>query len=121
MCRAGPACPERPAAAGARSSTVPRGQIHPHQARPKTTVSPTVSNAAATTWTFSKGSGLRQESEVIAVVGGDTVLSSTYESCEFLPPPEKFEAGLQDYAGIMGMGAAAPELASHARRCGSEP
>jgi cysteine desulfurase / selenocysteine lyase len=44
------------------------------------------------------------------LVGGDTVLSSTYDSCEFLPPPEKFEAGLQDYAGIMGMGAAAKYL-----------
>jgi cysteine desulfurase / selenocysteine lyase len=40
------------------------------------------------------------------LVGGDTVASSTYTSCEFLPPPEKFEAGLQDYAGIMGLGAA---------------
>jgi cysteine desulfurase / selenocysteine lyase len=40
------------------------------------------------------------------MVGGDTVISSTYESCEFLPPPEKFEAGLQDYAGIIGLGAA---------------
>jgi len=40
------------------------------------------------------------------LVGGDTVLSSTYETCQFLPPPEKFEAGLQDYAGIMGFGAA---------------
>ena len=44
------------------------------------------------------------------LVGGDTVASSTYETCEFLPPPEKFEAGLQDYAGIMGMGAAAKYL-----------
>jgi cysteine desulfurase / selenocysteine lyase len=40
------------------------------------------------------------------LVGGDTVASSTYETCEFLPPPEKFEAGLQDYAGIYGLGAA---------------
>jgi cysteine desulfurase/selenocysteine lyase len=40
------------------------------------------------------------------LVGGDTVASSTYDTCEFLPPPEKFEAGLQDYAGIMGLGAA---------------
>jgi len=40
------------------------------------------------------------------LVGGDTVASSTYDSCEFLPPPEKFEAGLQDYAGIYGLGAA---------------
>ncbi len=40
------------------------------------------------------------------LVGGDTVASSTYETCEFLPVPEKFEAGLQDYAGIIGLGAA---------------
>ncbi len=44
------------------------------------------------------------------LVGGDTVASSTYDTCEFLPPPEKFEAGLQDYAGILGMGAAAKYL-----------
>jgi cysteine desulfurase / selenocysteine lyase len=45
------------------------------------------------------------------LVGGDTVASSTYTTCEFLPPPEKFEAGLQDYAGIMGLGAAVKYLA----------
>jgi cysteine desulfurase / selenocysteine lyase len=44
------------------------------------------------------------------LVGGDTVSNSTYTSCEFLPPPEKFEAGLQDYAGIIGLGAAAEYL-----------
>jgi cysteine desulfurase/selenocysteine lyase len=44
------------------------------------------------------------------LVGGDTVLSSTYDTCEFLPPPEKFEAGLQDYAGIIGLGAAVQYL-----------
>jgi cysteine desulfurase/selenocysteine lyase len=44
------------------------------------------------------------------LVGGDTVALSTYDSCEFLPPPEKFEAGLQDYAGIMGLGAAVKYL-----------
>jgi cysteine desulfurase/selenocysteine lyase len=44
------------------------------------------------------------------LVGGDTVASSTYDSCQFLPPPEKFEAGLQDYAGIIGMGAAVKYL-----------
>ncbi len=43
-------------------------------------------------------------------MGGDTVSSSTYDTCEFLPPPEKFEAGLQDYAGIMGLGAAVQYL-----------
>jgi cysteine desulfurase/selenocysteine lyase len=44
------------------------------------------------------------------MVGGDTVATSTYESCEFLPPPEKFEAGLQDYAGIIGLEAAVEYL-----------
>jgi len=44
------------------------------------------------------------------LVGGGTVQSSTYESCEFLPPPEKFEAGLHDYAGIIGLGAAVKYL-----------
>jgi len=46
------------------------------------------------------------------LVGGDTVANSTYQSCEFLPVPEKFEAGLQDYAGIIGLGAAAKYLQS---------
>ncbi len=40
------------------------------------------------------------------LVGGDTVRTSTYTSHELLPPPEKFEAGLQDYAGIIGLGEA---------------
>jgi len=44
------------------------------------------------------------------LVGGETVSSSTYSSCQFLPPPEKFEAGLQDYAGIIGLGEAAKYL-----------
>lgn len=44
------------------------------------------------------------------LAGGGTVLSSTYDSCQFLPPPEKFEAGLQDYAGIIGLGAAVKYL-----------
>ncbi len=44
------------------------------------------------------------------IVGGDTVLRSTYDSYEFLPAPEKFEAGLQDYAGIIGLGEAVKYL-----------
>jgi len=40
------------------------------------------------------------------MVGGDTVSESTYKSHKFLPPPEKFEAGLQDYAGMIGLGEA---------------
>jgi len=44
------------------------------------------------------------------LVGGETVEESTYESCEFAKPPEKFEAGLQHYAGIIGLGAAVEYL-----------
>lgn len=43
-------------------------------------------------------------------VGGDTVLYSTYTDYKFLPVPEKFEAGLQDYAGIIGLGEAVKYL-----------
>lgn len=44
------------------------------------------------------------------LVGGETVISSTYHDHKFLPVPEKFEAGLQDYAGIIGLSAAADYL-----------
>lgn len=44
------------------------------------------------------------------LVGGDTVEFSTYENHKLLPPPEKFEAGLQDYAGIIGLGQAVKYL-----------
>ncbi len=44
------------------------------------------------------------------IVGGDTVSDTTFESARFLPPPEKFEAGLQNYAGIIGSGAAVDYL-----------
>ncbi|MBN1644977.1 cysteine desulfurase [Candidatus Woesearchaeota archaeon] len=40
------------------------------------------------------------------IVGGETIEESTYETCTFLKPPEKFEAGLQHYAGIIGFGEA---------------
>lgn len=40
------------------------------------------------------------------MVGGDTVEFSTYDSYKMLPIPEKFEAGLQNYAGIIGLGEA---------------
>ncbi len=40
------------------------------------------------------------------IVGGDTVSDTTFEGAKFLLPPEKFEAGLQNYAGIIGGGAA---------------
>ncbi len=44
------------------------------------------------------------------IVGGETVEYSTYEGHKLLPPPAKFEAGLQDYAGIIGLGEAAKYL-----------
>ena len=44
------------------------------------------------------------------LVGGGTVECSTYDACQFLPPPERFEAGLQDYAGIIGLAAAVKYL-----------
>ena len=44
------------------------------------------------------------------ITGGSTVNRTTYTTIEFLPPPEKFEAGLQNYAGIIGAGAAAEYL-----------
>ena len=40
------------------------------------------------------------------MLGGETVETSTYEDHRLLKPPEKYEAGLQDYAGIIGFGAA---------------
>ncbi|MEM4259923.1 MAG: cysteine desulfurase [Candidatus Woesearchaeota archaeon] len=44
------------------------------------------------------------------VVGGGTVDDSNYESAKFQSGPQKFEAGLQNYAGIIGLGEAANYL-----------
>jgi cysteine desulfurase/selenocysteine lyase len=44
------------------------------------------------------------------IVGGDTVSDTTFYGAKFLPPPEKFEAGLANYAGIIGAGAAVDYL-----------
>jgi len=38
--------------------------------------------------------------------GGSTVVETTYKTATFLKPPRRFEGGLQDYAGILGAGAA---------------
>lgn len=43
-------------------------------------------------------------------VGGDTVSQTTYTSYTLKEVPSKFEAGLQNYAGIIGLGAAASYL-----------
>ena len=40
------------------------------------------------------------------MTGGDTVEWTTYAEHEFLPANERFEAGLQDFAGIIGFGEA---------------
>lgn len=42
--------------------------------------------------------------------GGETVSNSTYTGFEMEKPPERFEAGLQNYAGIIGLGEAAKYL-----------
>ena len=46
------------------------------------------------------------------MVGGDTVEYSTYDDYKMLEIPEKFEAGLQDYAGIIGLGEAVKYLSN---------
>jgi cysteine desulfurase/selenocysteine lyase len=46
------------------------------------------------------------------MVGGETVDWSTYDDQEFLPPPQRYEAGLQNYAGELGLAAAADYLKS---------
>jgi cysteine desulfurase/selenocysteine lyase len=40
------------------------------------------------------------------VVGGDTVADTWLDRAEYKRPPGRFEGGLQDYAGIVGAGAA---------------
>ena len=47
------------------------------------------------------------ENLVPTYVGGSTVVNSTYKDYKLLPPPSCFEAGLQNYAGAIGSGAAA--------------
>lgn len=44
--------------------------------------------------------------------GGGSVGYTDYESVEFLPPPEKFEAGLMNYSGVIGTGAAVDYLST---------
>ncbi len=44
------------------------------------------------------------------IVGGDTVSNTTYKDYEEMPVPERFEAGLQNYAAVMGLGAACKYL-----------
>ncbi len=53
---------------------------------------------------YGKGELLKKLNPFMA--GGATVNNTTYETHEFLKPPEKFEAGLQNYAGAIGLAAA---------------
>jgi len=46
------------------------------------------------------------------IVGGETVSSSYYDHSYLLNAPEKFEAGLQNYAGVAGTGAAVEYIRS---------
>ncbi|MCA9390317.1 aminotransferase class V-fold PLP-dependent enzyme, partial [candidate division WWE3 bacterium] len=46
------------------------------------------------------------------IIGGGTPLDATYDGFTLLKPPAKFEAGLQNYAGIIGLGAAVSYLDS---------
>ncbi len=46
------------------------------------------------------------------ICGGHGVVDTTYESYSLLPPPERFETGLQNYSGIIGTGAALDYLSS---------
>lgn len=46
------------------------------------------------------------------LVGGSTVEYSSYSEHKIVEVPERFEAGLQDYAGIIGLGAAIKYLSS---------
>ena len=47
------------------------------------------------------------------LTGGSTVKDSTYETVEFEEAPNMFEAGLQDYAGIIGFGEAIKYLSKY--------
>jgi len=44
------------------------------------------------------------------MTGGETVDYTTYTEHKFLKPPERFEAGLQNYAGMIGLGEACDYL-----------
>lgn len=45
-----------------------------------------------------------------AVLGGETIEDTTYDEYKLLPPPKRFEVGLQDYAGQIAAGAAVDYL-----------
>ncbi|MBN2043339.1 MAG: cysteine desulfurase [Candidatus Aenigmarchaeota archaeon] len=50
------------------------------------------------------------------MVGGGTVIDTHYQTAKFEELPQKYEAGLQNYAGLMGLG----EAANYIMRIGKE-
>jgi cysteine desulfurase/selenocysteine lyase len=50
------------------------------------------------------------------LAGGETVSDVSEGSCEFLGPPERYEAGLQNYAGVLGLARACEYLGSLDRK-----
>ena len=47
------------------------------------------------------------------ITGGSTVDDTTYDTVQFTKLPEKFEGGLQNYAGFIGLGEAAKYLSKY--------
>ncbi len=47
-----------------------------------------------------------EDTIIPAVLGGETIEDTTYDKYKLLPPPRRFEVGLQDYAGQIAAGAA---------------
>jgi cysteine desulfurase/selenocysteine lyase len=43
-------------------------------------------------------------------LGGETIIDTNYDEYSLLPPPQRFEVGLQDYAGQIGAGVAVEYL-----------
>jgi cysteine desulfurase / selenocysteine lyase len=59
---------------------------------------------------YGKSQALRLLEPVYA--GGETVLDTDYDTCVLAEVPERFEAGLQNYAGVLGAAAAMSYLGS---------
>ena len=61
------------------------------------------------------GHELHEEDEaddviIPALLGGDTIIDSTYDAYALLPPPARFEVGLQNYPGQIAAGVAVEYL-----------
>lgn len=56
--------------------------------------------------------GDKTETVEPSILGGGTIGDATYESYNLLPPPERFEAGVQNYSGQIAAGEAVKYLQS---------